>query len=299
MAWGRNNYGQTNVPPGLSNVIWIGAADYQSAVLKGDGSVAAWGLDASLPYGLSNITAVAIGGHSLAARRDGTLIAWGFNDGTLTPPSNLSNVVAVAVGPWHSLALKADGKVVAWGSNTHGQTNVPPGLSNVVAIAAGQWHSLALRRNGTVIGWGDNFYGQSGTPFSSDIRAIGAGYLNSFALRSNGTVVAWGSSGYGLTKPPAGLRNVCMISAHAYRCMALTVKPSVSTIELIGQDAVVRFPTFAETRYAVEAFPDFDNGFWMRLSDEIITGTGADMFVTDTNATSRAEWRFYRIVQEP
>ncbi len=42
-AWGRNTYGQTNVPPGLSNVVAITEGGYHCLALKSDDTVAAWG----------------------------------------------------------------------------------------------------------------------------------------------------------------------------------------------------------------------------------------------------------------
>jgi hypothetical protein len=117
VAWGDNNYGQTNVPDGLSNVVAIAAGDY----------------------------------HSLALTYDGRVVAWGFNtSGQANVPGGLSNLVAIAAGGEHSLALTAEGRVVSWGANEYGQTTVPGGLSNVVAIAAGFFHSLALLRQPTV-----------------------------------------------------------------------------------------------------------------------------------------------------
>ena len=111
MAWGHNYYGETTVPIGLSNVVAIAAG----------------------------------ASHSLALKRDGTVVAWGNNDaGQTAVPVNLNNVVAIAAGYQHSLALKQDGTVVAWGTNNLGQTGVPPGLSNVMSIAAGGTRSLAI-----------------------------------------------------------------------------------------------------------------------------------------------------------
>ncbi len=114
-AWGSNNYGQTNVPAGLSNVIAIAAGYCHGLALKSDGTVTAWGLNS---YGQTNV------------------------------PPGLSNVVAIAAGIYHSLALLANGTVVAWGYNFYGQTNVPSGLTNVITIAAGAYHSMALIGNG-------------------------------------------------------------------------------------------------------------------------------------------------------
>src|SRR6185503_3877602 len=88
---------------------------------------------------LGNVVAVAAGGgHSLALKMDGTVVAWGWNsDGQVNVTAGLSDVVAIAGGYRHSVALKQDGTVVAWGANQNGQSNVPAGLTNVVAIEAG------------------------------------------------------------------------------------------------------------------------------------------------------------------
>jgi alpha-tubulin suppressor-like RCC1 family protein len=63
-------------------------------------------------------------------------------------------VTAVAAGDYHSLALRRDGTVVAWGNNDNGQLNVPVGLRQVKAIAAGENFSIALQRDGTLVTWG-------------------------------------------------------------------------------------------------------------------------------------------------
>jgi len=75
----------------------------------------------------------------------GTPVAWP-NYGQANVPLGMNDGIAVASGGDHGLALKRDGSVVAWGYNQYGQLNVPVGLSNVTAIAAGYYHSLALTR---------------------------------------------------------------------------------------------------------------------------------------------------------
>lgn len=122
-AWGNNASGQTNVPPGLTNVVAI-AAGYS---------------------------------HSLALKSDGTVVAWGNNDyGQTNTPPDLFSVVAIAGGWYHSLALKSDGTVASWGAGVtnsgsapdFGQSIPPGNLTNAVAIAAGRYHSLALKADG-------------------------------------------------------------------------------------------------------------------------------------------------------
>ena len=132
VPWGSNQYGETNVPAGLSNVVAIST----------------------------------LGLHNLALKRDGTVVGWGDDEnGQTNVPVGLSNVMAIGAGRYHSLALKNDGTVVGWGSNGKGQISPPPGLNNVQAIAAGFEHSLALRTDGTVVVWGGSpNYGETNQP---------------------------------------------------------------------------------------------------------------------------------------
>jgi hypothetical protein len=43
VAWGRNDFGQADVPAGLANVTAIAAGSFHNLALRGDGSVVAWG----------------------------------------------------------------------------------------------------------------------------------------------------------------------------------------------------------------------------------------------------------------
>lgn len=147
------------------------------------------------------------GGHTLAVRANGTVLAWGQNDfgqlgnGTInttgckcnpTPGavSGLTNVIAVSGGANHSLALKSDGTVWAWGLNSNAQlgdgttTNrltpvqvrIGIGGSNyindIIAIDAGGYHNLALKSDGTVWAWGDNNSGQIGDGTLTDLATV-------------------------------------------------------------------------------------------------------------------------------
>ena len=72
VGWGSNEYGQTNIPAGLSGVTAIASGAYHSLALKSDGTVVGWGSNGegqtSVPAGLSGVTAIAGGGsHSVAA----------------------------------------------------------------------------------------------------------------------------------------------------------------------------------------------------------------------------------------
>ncbi|WP_159396975.1 DNRLRE domain-containing protein [Sorangium cellulosum] len=233
----------------LAPVTLVGG-DSHSLALRSDGTVWTWGGNGvgqlgdgttSLPrttpqkvHGMTSVTAVAAGAfHSLAARSDGTVWAWGENqfgqlgDGSTVPVrttpvqvATLTNVTGVAAGFGHSLAIRSDGTVWAWGFNWAGQLGdgtttdrtTPAqvsGLTGVIAVDAGHSYSLAVRSDGTVWAWGFNWAGQLGdgttteraTPVQvsglTGVTAVAAGAHHALAVRSDGTVWAWGYNGDG------------------------------------------------------------------------------------------------------
>lgn len=120
--------------------------------------------------GLSNIQEVSAGfRHSLALRKDGTVLAWGHNykgqlgDGTTTDTMHpitvpIDHVAHIFAGYDYTFALKDDGTVWGWGRNTgewFGGSDVefvktPTKVSNlthVVQLAAGGSHILALSKD--------------------------------------------------------------------------------------------------------------------------------------------------------
>src|SRR5438477_11824818 len=85
--------------------------------------------------------------------------------GILTIGSRMALVYAFIISlSFAHPACRGAAIVAAWGSNAYGQTNVPPGLTNVVAVAAGPYHSLALKAEGTVVAWGSYWNGGSYVP---------------------------------------------------------------------------------------------------------------------------------------
>ncbi|HEY5912009.1 MAG TPA: immunoglobulin domain-containing protein [Verrucomicrobiae bacterium] len=222
ISWGDNSFGQTNLPPGLTNIVAVAAGEFHSAALRADGTVVGWG-QVGTPSNMTNITALGAGwNYSLGLKADTTVVVSGVNDSVRTIPAGLSNVVAIAAGGSHCLALTIDGRVSAWGYNYYGQTNVPAGLSNIVAVAAGDEHSLALKADGTVVVWGDNDWGQLNVPAGlTNVVAIAAGFQHSLALRADGTLAVWGANYAGATNMPSGITDVIAISAGGHHNVAL------------------------------------------------------------------------------
>jgi alpha-tubulin suppressor-like RCC1 family protein len=234
VAWGYNAYGQTNVPPGLSNVMAIAGGGEHSLALKSDGTVVAWGYNgagqANVPPGLSNVVAIAAGdSHSMALKSDGTVVAWGSNTyGQTNVPTGLNNVAFISAGTYHSVAAKNDGTVVAWGDDSFREVEVPSGLSGIVSIAAGVYDSIASKNDGIMVGWGTNYYGQLSIPIGfSNVIAVAAGQFHSLALSSEGTTMAWGDDYYGESDRPFGQGSFVAIAANNTHNIALTTNGTV------------------------------------------------------------------------
>ncbi|WP_051769062.1 PKD domain-containing protein [Lentzea albidocapillata] len=152
------------------------------------------------PTASSGVVAISTtGGHVLALKSDGSVIAWG--DGykfglTTIPPEATSGVVAIAIGGLANYVLKDDGSVFGWGDRSMGQLDLPPEVSSdVVAIASGGYNMLALKKDGSVIAWGGpNLRGELDVPQAakSGVVAIEASTGNGIAVKADGSVIVWG-----------------------------------------------------------------------------------------------------------
>jgi hypothetical protein len=172
--------------------------------------------------GTAGATAVAAGHYeTLILQGDGTVLGFSASQPTPAPIAGLSNVTAIASGGF-SLALEANGSVWTVGA-TPTQVVFPAGTPKATAIAVGygeggQGQELALLENGSVWAWGEDLSGQVGngeaveypaviaTPVqviapptggAPRVTAINAGYETSYALFSDGSFEAWGSNGGG------------------------------------------------------------------------------------------------------
>ncbi len=235
VAWGNNEFGQTNVPPGSNFVAIAARQNYHGLALRSDGSLAGWGWNYGEPdfgaagvfYGQAiappggHFKAVAVGAfHSLALRTDGSLVAWGANESGQTNVPAGNDFVAIAAGDWHNFALRSDGSIVAWGGHNFqingifvetdfGQRNVPAG-NDFVAITSGDFHGVAQRSDGSLIAWGSNNAGQLNVPSGSNFVAIAAGWPQNLALKSDGSMVGWGGNVFGQATPRAATNYVAV-----------------------------------------------------------------------------------------
>ena len=173
-AWGGNLYGEvgngsfqaSGVPNpaqviGLSDIIAIAAGAYHGIALKRDGTVWSWGANFSGQLGDGSVSSSSPFGKPLPVQVSG-----------------LTDVASIAAGGYHSIAAKRDGSVWAWGNNRYGQLGngtfagafgpgqpVParvPALANVVEVSGGFYHSLAMKIDGSIWAWGRDWYGELG-----------------------------------------------------------------------------------------------------------------------------------------
>ena len=291
VGWGRNDFGQLNVPLGLSEVVAIDVGYFHTLALKSDGTVVGWGNNSvgqlNVPAGLNDVVAIATGSnHSLALKSDNTVVGWGNNsNGQTNEPVVVDGVVAIAAGNLHSLALKSDGTVVALGGNYSGETSVPVGLEGVVAIAAGASHSLALKSDGTVVAWGNNNSGQTNVPVGLEgVVAIAAGEVHSLALRSDGTVVGWGGNISGETDVPADLEGVVAVAAGHLHSLALKSDGTVITWGY-NQDGQMNVPGNANLSDLKLQEGDFTESFDPSVMDYTYYYDGQSLSSVDVTPT--------------
>jgi uncharacterized protein (TIGR02145 family) len=173
----------------------------------------------------------------LAVKTDGTLWAWGFEEGGDIPvlygsPTRVfapyqigtdRNWSAVAAGEKCSFAIKTDGTLWGFGhfkildSRLRDVTvfnySVPTQIGtakNWSKVYANLGHVILLGTDGTLWGFGDNSSGELGINTKDDYKTtpvqigtdknwekVAVGYSHTMAIKTDGTLWAWGKNVYG------------------------------------------------------------------------------------------------------
>ncbi|CAK0770997.1 exported hypothetical protein [Gammaproteobacteria bacterium] len=224
--------------PAFAITSQVGAGAEYSLALQSDGTLLAWGSDATGQLGTGRAFTVAVP----QALKDLSLGA-NVHPGSLT------------AGAIHTLVRSPDGQLWTWGLNGNGQlgdgTNTNRStpaplktLGPVTAQAGGYWHSLAATQDGKVWAWGDNQNGQLGDGSTNGsnkpvlvsglttVSALAAGDYHSLALKPDGSLWGWGGNNYGQLgdgttvdhdKPfqLPGLAGIKAVAAGSYHNLAL------------------------------------------------------------------------------
>jgi alpha-tubulin suppressor-like RCC1 family protein len=197
------------------------------------------------------------------------VVTWGrvLDSDIIPTPSDLTNVVSLAVRSSHILALREDGSVSVWGTEFDGVLDVPPDLPPMASVTVSYGKSGGLTRSGKMAGWGRYFPGHINCDPSEQSQMVMlraditptvalrndgvAGYLQrchipapgraahvvsivanhsrNFAIRSNGTVVALELGGLLGMTPPANLDQVASLSTGSEHVIGLRWDGSIVT----------------------------------------------------------------------
>ena len=170
---------------------------------------------------------------TLAIKSDGTLWAWGDNDGgqlgdgtnidkyNTTQVGTDNNWQSISAGYYFTVAKKTNGTLWSWGIGSQGQLgngqNIDSNTPNQIGTDS-DWqlisnenssHTIALKNNGTIWAWGSNLYGQLGDNTnidrniptqigtSNNWQFIDNGFRSSLAIKNDGTLWAWGRNDKG------------------------------------------------------------------------------------------------------
>jgi alpha-tubulin suppressor-like RCC1 family protein len=228
VAWGSNDYGESQVLNGLNGIKAIAAGGNHTVALKADGTVFAWGKNeehqCDVPKGLKNVKSIAAGDlFTVALTEEGNVLAWGNNDaGQCEIPRCLINVKSIAAKWGQTVALTENGSAVVWGDNYSGQWVIMTQKPKGNGIIAGLDNTVILKEDGTVAAFGNNNYGQCNVPeLLTDIVMVSAGNRHTVALKKDGTVVAWGDKSRGQCSVPLDLKDVKAVTAGNMHTAAL------------------------------------------------------------------------------
>jgi hypothetical protein len=230
VAWGDNEFHQTDVPAAAKTGVTQVAGGCGHGLALKSGTVIAWGDDQSgetdVPAAAkSGVVAISAGcAFSLALKSNGTIVAWGADRYQETDVPSLPagyRYYALGADDEWAVALATDGKhtlLVDWGSGTQSEVQT----AAAVNCEAGHHAWVLLRKNGTVAVGGNGDIGQWEAPAFTDVTAIAAGRAHVLVLFSDGGIGAWGDDEYGQIDSPIGLNDAIQVAARGDHSLALT-----------------------------------------------------------------------------
>jgi LysM repeat protein len=167
--------------------------------------------------------------HTVGLKSDGTVVATGSNLSGESAVTDWKGIVAISAGIGHTIGLKPDGMVIATGNNENGECNVQD-WTDIVAVSAGNGYTLGLKSDGKVVATGKNDRNQIAVSEWSNIVAISAGDSHAVGLKTDGTVVVAGDTSYG-QGDVSGWTDIIAVAAGAHHTVGLK---SDGTVVAVG-----------------------------------------------------------------
>ena len=138
--------------------------------------------------------------HTVALKRDGTLVAKGNNNRGECNVKNFNDIISIAVGRDHTVGLHSNGTTIATtflGKDNQfdhymGQCEVSD-WEDIVAITAGDCLTVGIKKDGTVVAVGQDSTGKYNISSWTDIIAVAIGQNHVLGLKADGTIVSTGS----------------------------------------------------------------------------------------------------------
>ena len=187
---------------GISDAVDISASDWNTCVLRENGSIACWGNNLFGQLGNGETTFVTPNQPSVSSPVD----VLGIDDAT-----------SISAGSSFACAVLENGQARCWGSNFDRQLGNPSDeisspmpipvsdVDDAVSVSAGTTHACVLRESGEVSCWGSNFHGQLGNALGGEVSTeqvqvqgisdavdVDSSFRHTCAVHATGEVSCWG-----------------------------------------------------------------------------------------------------------
>jgi len=265
VCWGKNDRGQTNVPPTAGKLKWLSAGSDRTCGLTLNGTAVCWG-NTLFPIGFDSfrstgkasqlITTAGWTTCSIEPSPDSVGACWGWGDARVGvdgfkqgripkdqhgEPRKFSYVSA---SQFHTCGLDLSGDAVCWGRNDFYQASIPQTVMvgnqrrelprKWLTLTTGKFHTCGIQLDGKPICWGDNKLGQANFPEDGinkpydlgEVIGISAGNLHTCVVTTGHQLKCWGWNGFGQCNAPIGDIFV-LVSSGAYHSCAIDFSGAV------------------------------------------------------------------------
>jgi alpha-tubulin suppressor-like RCC1 family protein len=151
--------------------------------------------DVPMPTDLTDIVQIALSYTlAIAVRRDGSVVVWGNNQHEqCVIPESAHDICEVSIARQHVLARRHDGTVITWGKHrNHPLTEVPAQVQGATQVCAQIACSAALTPDGRVVVWGTNALNHPVLATLPTVTQIAAGVGSLAVLTADQQVIVWG-----------------------------------------------------------------------------------------------------------